>query len=75
VLFALGLEADTQTSSNWPPLTVAGLLVGIGTQICSGCTSGHGVCGISRLSLRGMFATCIYVGAGVLTVTALRGVL
>jgi uncharacterized membrane protein YedE/YeeE len=51
------------------------LLVGIGTRIANGCTSGHGVCGISRLSLRGIVATVFYIGAGGLTVVLFRHVL
>lgn len=51
---------------------VAGLLVGFGTILGSGCTSGHGVCGISRLSPRSIVATCIFIGAGVLMVATLR---
>ena len=53
-------------------LILAGLAVGIGTRFANGCTSGHGVCGLSRLSLRGLVATLSYIGAGVITVTALR---
>jgi uncharacterized membrane protein YedE/YeeE len=44
----------------------------VGTRIANGCTSGHGVCGISRLSPRGIVATLVYIGAGALTVLALR---
>ena len=51
---------------------VAGLLVGLGTRIGNGCTSGHGVCGISRLSPRGIVATLVYIGAGAVTVVLLR---
>lgn len=46
----------------------AGLLVGFGTRLGSGCTSGHGVCGLSRLSLRSLVATCSFIAAGVVTV-------
>ena len=49
-------------------LTLAGLLVGFGTRLGNGCTSGHGVCGISRLSLRSMVATATFVAAGAATV-------
>ncbi|MFM2357068.1 MAG: hypothetical protein RLZZ528_2804, partial [Pseudomonadota bacterium] len=49
-----------------------GLLVGIGTRVAGGCTSGHGVCGISRLSLRGIVATVFYILAGGLCVLILR---
>ncbi len=56
-------------------LVAAGLLVGIGTRLANGCTSGHGVCGISRLSLRGIVATVFYIGAGALTVVLFRHLL
>lgn len=51
---------------------VAGLLVGIGTRVGGGCTSGHGVCGLSRGSLRSLVATMTFIGVGVLTVYARR---
>lgn len=62
----------TNATQNFGLLIVAGLCVGIGTRLANGCTSGHGVCGMSRFSLRSILATGIYIGAGVMTVTALR---
>jgi uncharacterized membrane protein YedE/YeeE len=59
--------------SIWP-LVVGGLLVGFGTRLGSGCTSGHGVCGMSRLSIRSIIATVIFMGAGFATVAGLRAV-
>ncbi len=53
-------------------VVVAGVLVGFGTVLGSGCTSGHGVCGISRLSPRSLVATMVFICAGVLTVAMLR---
>ena len=53
-------------------LVAAGLLVGFGTRLANGCTSGHGVCGISRLSRRGIVATLVYIGAGMATVAVLN---
>ncbi len=53
-------------------LVIAGLLVGWGTRYGSGCTSGHGVCGLSRLSPRSLVATLAFMGAGFATVYALR---
>ena len=53
-------------------LIVGGLIVGFGTRLGSGCTSGHGVCGIARLSPRSMVATMIFVGFGIFTATLLR---
>jgi len=58
-------------TSNWTVVT-AGLLVGFGTVLGSGCTSGHGVCGISRLSKRSLVATMLFVGFGILSVFALK---
>jgi uncharacterized protein len=59
------------------PLTLvfAGLLVGLGTRYGAGCTSGHGVCGLSRLSLRSLVATLTFMGAGFATVFVLRHLL
>ncbi len=57
------------------PLAFAGLLVGIGTRLGNGCTSGHGVCGISRFSLRSLVATCTFVATGMLTVFVVRHLL
>ncbi len=57
-------EVDTHLTENLWVVIVAGLLVGVGTRFANGCTSGHGVCGISRMSLRGMVATLFYIIAG-----------
>ena len=51
-----------------PLLIIGGLLVGVGTKIGNGCTSGHGVCGISRFSLRSIIATITFIITGVITV-------
>jgi len=61
--------------SGWIGLLVAGLLVGVGTRYGSGCTSGHGVCGISRLSPRSIVATVAFMVAGFATVYVLRHLL
>ncbi|OYW83236.1 MAG: hypothetical protein B7Z20_12835 [Sphingobium sp. 32-64-5] len=53
-------------------LVIGGLLVGFGTRLGSGCTSGHGVCGLSRLSPRSMAATALFMAAGFATVAATR---
>lgn len=58
-----------------PMLIVAGLLVGFGTRLGSGCTSGHGVCGIGRLSPRSMVATLVFMAVAVVTVFVQRHVL
>ncbi len=66
---------DTHLTDNMVAVVAAGLLVGIGTRIANGCTSGHGVCGISRLSLRGIVATVFYIFAGGVTIVLFRHVL
>ncbi|MEH6675500.1 MAG: YeeE/YedE family protein [Sulfitobacter sp.] len=65
-------QATTHLTENLWLVGVAGLLVGLGTRIGNGCTSGHGVCGISRLSPRGIVATLVYIAAGALMVVVLR---
>lgn len=66
--------ASTYITENLGQVIIAGLLVGVGTRLANGCTSGHGVCGISRLSPRGMFATFLYIFAGAVAIIALRQV-
>ena len=56
-IIVLDIRAETKVTTNTIVLILAGLMVGIGTRLANGCTSGHGVCGISRLSLRGIFPT------------------
>lgn len=58
--------------ASWPILIAAGLLVGFGTRMGSGCTSGHGVCGVSRLSQRSLLATITFIVAGIATVAAMN---
>lgn len=67
------LPASTITASPLV-LVAAGLLVGVGTRLGGGCTSGHGVCGLSRLSLRSLANVCTFMGAGFATVFVLRHV-
>jgi uncharacterized membrane protein YedE/YeeE len=59
-------------SSSLPALIVGGVLVGFGTRLGSGCTSGHGVCGLSRLSPRSIAATAAFMVAGIVTVAFMR---
>lgn len=54
------------------PLVIAGLLVGLGTRMGGGCTSGHGVCGISRLSQRSLVATITFIATGMITVAIMN---
>jgi uncharacterized membrane protein YedE/YeeE len=56
----------------WPVLVVAGLLVGYGTTLGGGCTSGHGVCGLGRLSKRSIVAVLVFIGVAVATVFVAR---
>ncbi len=64
--------SETHLTNNLAVVVVAGLLVGFGTRLANGCTSGHGVCGISRLSFRGIMATIMYLLAGGLMVVVAR---
>ncbi len=87
VAFVLGLLAapslyglfgnlpESQVEAGWPILVLAGLLVGFGTRYGSGCTSGHGVCGLSRLSPRSMVATAAFMFMGFVTVFVMRHLL
>jgi len=58
--------------AGYPTLIIAGLLVGVGTRYAAGCTSGHGVCGLSRVSPRSIVATLTFMGAGFVTVYLMR---
>jgi uncharacterized membrane protein YedE/YeeE len=71
-LFAL---PEIDISASLPVLVIAGLLVGFGTRLGSGCTSGHGVCGLSRLSPRSLVATLVFMAAGLATVFMVRHVI
>jgi uncharacterized membrane protein YedE/YeeE len=66
---------DIQTVAGLPLVVVAGLLVGIGTRYGAGCTSGHGICGLSRLSPRSIVATLSFMASGFAMVFVLRHVL
>jgi len=68
------ITAPRMDASGWMVIA-AGLLVGIGTRYASGCTSGHGVCGLSRLSPRSLVATLSFMGAGFVMVYVLRHIL
>ncbi|MGL6616558.1 YeeE/YedE family protein [Aeromonas hydrophila] len=82
LLFLLGLGAGAwlalslgwasmpafSTLPGWPLVLLAGLLVGIGTRLGNGCTSGHGICGMGRLSVRSIAATLTFMAAGFITV-------
>ncbi|MDK6079588.1 YeeE/YedE family protein [Massilia varians] len=66
---------EVRVAAGVPALLLAGLLVGVGTRYGSGCTSGHGICGLSRRSPRSIAATAAFMGAGFITVWLLRHVL
>lgn len=84
IAFVLGLVAapaayvlfaslpEPRIDAGWGELVIAGLLVGVGTRYGSGCTSGHGVCGLSRLSLRSLAATAAFMAVGFATVFIVR---
>ncbi|QJQ01297.1 YeeE/YedE family protein [Herbaspirillum rubrisubalbicans] len=86
-LFVLGLVAApllygavsalpaSQIEASYPQIILAGLLVGLGTRYGAGCTSGHGVCGLSRFSLRSAMATFCFMMAGFASVYVLRHLL
>lgn len=59
-------------TSSWPLLIAGGLLVGFGTRLGNGCTSGHGVCGLARLSRRSIAATATFIAAGLATLFVVR---
>ena len=69
-LFAAPTPPNIETP--WAQLTIAGVLVGFGTRLGSGCTSGHGICGLSRLSPRSLVATLTFMFAGFVTVYLVR---
>ena len=65
----------TSITGNWFVIISGGLLVGVGTRLANGCTSGHGVCGMSRLSMRAIMATVTYILASVVSVALFRHLL
>jgi uncharacterized membrane protein YedE/YeeE len=75
VMATLGATTPPRIDAGFGLLTAAGLLVGIGTSYGSGCTSGHGVCGLSRLSPRSLAATAAFMLAGMATVFVARHLL
>ncbi|MEQ8898832.1 MAG: YeeE/YedE family protein [Roseovarius sp.] len=75
LIAAIATRPDTHLTGNLALVALAGLTVGIGTRMANGCTSGHGVCGISRLSPRGIVATLVYLGVGAATMFIARHVM
>ncbi|MCG8286524.1 YeeE/YedE family protein [Acinetobacter seifertii] len=74
-IYGYFFQPEIEIKANMFALILAGLLVGFGTRLGSGCTSGHGICGMSRLSKRSMIATGVFMFAGMLTVYIVRHVL
>jgi uncharacterized membrane protein YedE/YeeE len=74
-IFAFTGPLTATIEANTEVLVIAGLLVGIGTRYGAGCTSGHGVCGLSRLSPRSLVATLAFMGAGMAIVLVMRHLL
>lgn len=72
--YIFGQWPTVEIAADWPMIIVAGLLVGFGSRMGSGCTSGHGVLGLARLSPRSMMAVATFLAAGVIAVTFLRGI-
>lgn len=70
--FVVAGPTAPRIDAGWATIVIAGLLVGVGTRYGSGCTSGHGVCGLSRLSPRSLVATLAFMGAGFVTVYLAR---
>lgn len=75
IYVAAGGSVVQTVSSNIPLMVVAGVLVGFGSVYGGGCTSGHGVCGLSRLSQRSLVATATFMGVAIVTVSIVRHVL
>lgn len=67
-----GVHFSVDLQVGWPLMLIAGLLVGFGTRLGSGCTSGHGVCGLARLSKRSLVAVCTFMALGFLTAFIVR---
>lgn len=72
VLAARGALPAVVIDASWPALVAGGLMVGFGTRLGNGCTSGHGVCGLARLSARSLVATAVFTAAAMATVTVAR---
>lgn len=71
-LAVAGEQPAFEMDAGWPLVIAGGLLVGFGTRLGSGCTSGHGVCGLSRLSVRSMVSVGLFMAAGMATVAIFR---
>jgi len=72
VRLTTGEPSPFEMTTNFALIVSGGVLVGVGTRLGSGCTSGHGVCGLSRFSVRSLIAVVTFIGVGMVTVTAFR---
>ena len=72
VMLLTGWVTPPTVDIGWGSIILGGLLVGMGTKIGSGCTSGHGVCGIGRFSIRSVVAVVVFMSVGVMTVLLMR---
>ena len=70
----MGITLGATLSASWPLLIIAGFLVGFGARLGNGCTSGHGICGMGRLSVRSIIATSTFMLTGFITVYLLKHV-
>ena len=66
--YLLIIEIPFLITDSFPSIIFGGLLVGVGTRVSGGCTSGHGICGIGRFSLRSIIATITFISTGIITV-------
>jgi len=73
--YLFGVPVPVPSAAPWWIAALAGFVVGYGTRRGSGCTSGHGVCGLGRLSMRSLVATLTFMGTGVVTVFVVRHIL
>ncbi|HEX2258057.1 MAG TPA: YeeE/YedE family protein [Afifellaceae bacterium] len=71
-LYGLVAPVPIEIDASWPVIIAGGLLVGFGTQLGRGCTSGHGVCGMARLSPRSIAATLVFMASAIATVFVVR---
>ena len=72
VMLLTGWVSPPPVDIGWGSIILGGVLVGMGTKIGSGCTSGHGVCGIGRLSVRSFVAVAVFMSVGVMTMLLMR---
>ena len=70
-----GTNPAFEMTSNWGTIVIGGLFVGFGTRLGSGCTSGHGICGLARLSPRSVVAVAVFMAAGFATVALVKSIL